>query len=69
MIHNAYVREISYPYRKIYHYLVLCKAKGYMVESYITHSSLRDVLKMSCVLRTSLRELCSMDIFEYDRIS
>jgi len=25
-------------------YLVLCKAKGYMVEFYTTHSSLRDVL-------------------------
>jgi len=43
------VREISCRYCKIYHYLVLCKAKGYMVESHTTHSSLRDVLKMSWV--------------------
>jgi len=27
------MREISCPYYKIYHYLILCKAKGYMVES------------------------------------
>jgi len=47
-----------------------------MVESHITHSSLRHVLKMMIddedfkyVLRMSLGELCSTDIFEYDRIS
>jgi len=49
-----YVREISCQYCKIYHYLVLYKAKGYMVESHTTHNSLRDVLKMSWV--------CSQDI-------
>jgi len=43
---TCYVREISCRYCKIYHYLVLCKAEGYMIESHTTHSSLRDVLKM-----------------------
>jgi len=43
------VQKISCWYCKIYHYLVLYKAKGYMVESHTTHSSLRDALKMSWV--------------------
>jgi len=50
MIHTTrYMREISCRYCKIYHYLVLRKTKEYMVESHTTHSSLRDVLKMSWV--------------------
>jgi len=65
------MREISRYYKIYLFYLVLCKAKGYMVESHTTHSSLRDIPKMNLeyVLRTSLGELCSVDIFEYDKIS
>jgi len=105
------MQEISCRYYKIYHYLVLCKAKGYMIESHTTQFSKRcskdilstfsrwspfdhvpidhsathsawtveryrllwvAVVNRDCVqtghsfLKTSLGELCSVDIFEYD---
>jgi len=52
----CFVREISYRYWKIYHYLVLCKAKGYRIPYNTQFSKARIRLEIEIEIRSEFNQ-------------